>query len=144
MQRETFRPDSSHLEALNNYGVLLLRHRNYRNAIVFFEKATYEPLGRASAEGKLNEAARAFRQARDLDESNVQECQATCNLAHHITWMVQSEADPEARARKLEQAEHMSRCGRVALCAEILWQVLNGPLRPEQQRASMDRPGCCV
>ena len=30
--------DANHLEALNNYGVLLMRHQSYHNAAVFFEK----------------------------------------------------------------------------------------------------------
>lgn len=105
--------DSTHLEALNNYGVLLLRHHSYDNAALFFEKTVdldpssyvWSNLACAySGAGRLSDAARAFRHARDLDETNTQ---ATCNLAHHVSAMIQTEADPEARARKLEQAEHM-------------------------------------
>lgn len=105
--------DANHLEALNNYGVLLLRHHSYHNAALFFEKTVdldpssyvWSNLACAySGAGRLSDAARAFRHARDLDDSNTQ---ATCNLAHHISAMMLTEADPAARAKKLEQAEHM-------------------------------------
>jgi tetratricopeptide (TPR) repeat protein len=126
--------DANHLEALNNYGVLLLRHHSYHNAAIFFEKTVdidpssyvWSNLACAySAAGRLSDAARAFRHARELDESNAQVLrsllallvkkntntnallQATCNLAHHITAVSFTEADPLARAKKLEQAEHM-------------------------------------
>jgi len=106
--------DSSHLEALNNYGVLLLRHKCYRNAVIFLEKAVdldpsqsyvWNNLACAySGEGRLQDAARAFRHARELDDGNVH---ATVNLAHHITCMVQAEGDAGASREKLAQAEHM-------------------------------------
>ena len=105
--------DANHLEALNNYGVLLLRHQSYSNAAIFFEKSveldpssySWSNLACAySGAGRLADAARAFGHARNLDESNVH---ATYNLAHHVSAMVLTESDPAARAQKLEQAENL-------------------------------------
>jgi len=106
--------DSAHLEALNNYGVLLLKQKCYSNAIVFFQKAidldsshsyVWSNLACAySGAGRFANAAKAFRNTRELDESNIH---ATSNLAHHITAMLQTEADPDAKKEKFQQAEHM-------------------------------------
>jgi len=106
--------DNFHLEALNNYGVLLMKQKFYTYAADVLEKAAEVDASKAfvwsnlacaySGAGRYPEAWQAFKKALLIEEDNGR---VKCNMAHHITAVLQMENDASGRREKYQEAENI-------------------------------------